>query len=586
MAIQLYNLEGQPMEQIPDGSPIPPGRWNTPQGGFNSRNGGWGLGAGTINPSTGQALAQGAPGDALHAGLPQNNPTNNAGFSSLITGQQGGGGAAAAGGAKPSYNDLLAKFKAANPNDGGPGSEGDFGARFNAWVGQSGLAPNGWVDSPAGPNAYTPGGGTSATTVTPPNITPGPGQNYAQGQTGNQTGTFNTSGNTTTNQGVTSGSNTSTNQSGTQTGTQNTTNTGTNTQNTTTGQQGTTTGTTAGNVDTTGTATTRPIDTLGFGGLLQGAAAGTQASDAARTGFLQDVMNTGGTQFGSQVDQAVRQAVSGPGLTGSGDSARARAAGYAGAQVARNNLDQRLGAAGQLAGPTGLTTLSGAANPYIGQSTATTGTQASTGTTGGTSNVTGTQNTSGTNTNTGTTNTSGATTNTGNTATSGWQNLLSNVLENQSGTAAGTSASSAAGQIPSSNQVSTGGGGCVLCTAGVHHGIFRNLRLLRRVISYKLSSRRFSAASRGYFFLFTPVARRMLTSRRLAVSLLPLARAVVYEEARVAGVKLPFHLWPWVVHWSGHLLCKTVGNLPVPAHVRSHEIEAVARKHNIWFPLP
>lgn len=31
--IQLYNLEGQPMEQIPEGTPVPSGRWTSPSGG-------------------------------------------------------------------------------------------------------------------------------------------------------------------------------------------------------------------------------------------------------------------------------------------------------------------------------------------------------------------------------------------------------------------------------------------------------------------------------------------------------------------------------------------------------------------------
>jgi RHS repeat-associated protein len=64
LAVQLYNLEGEPMEVIPDGEPIPAGRWATPTGGFDTRNGGWGLAAGTMNPYTGMPLAHGIPGDA------------------------------------------------------------------------------------------------------------------------------------------------------------------------------------------------------------------------------------------------------------------------------------------------------------------------------------------------------------------------------------------------------------------------------------------------------------------------------------------------------------------------------------------
>lgn len=557
------------MEVIPDGSPLPPGRWNTPNGGFNSRNGGWGLGAGTVNPSTGQVLTQGAAGDANHEGLAKNTSANHGGFSSLITGQDGTGGTSVGGG-KPSYNDLLAKFKAANPTDGGPGTGENFGDRFNTWVGQSGLAPQGWTDSTTPSTVYgNPGGQGGLADV--------PGQNYRQDQTGHQGGAFDTSNVTNLNQNRVTGSSAGSNTSGTNFQSGSNKSSGSNTQDITTGQKGDT----SGKTDYTGSSVTGAVDTLGFGGLLKGAAPGVQASDAERSAFLSDVMKTGGSQFGSQVDQAVRNASSGPGLTGAGDSARARAAGYAGAQVARNNLDQRLGAAKELAGPTGLQTLSTAANPYIGQKTDTSGSQV----TSGTSNLTGFQNLVGSNKSDGSNESKGGNTGTTDSTTSGFDNLISKGNENQSGTATGDSASSARGVIPQAQQVSTGGGGCVLCTVATELGLFRNLRVLRRVIDFKMRRQRFSSASRGYFFMFTPVAVYLLSRPKLARLLYPIARAVVYEELRLSGRRLPLRVWAWIVHWAVHSICAAVGKLPVPKGVQSPLIETLAKKYNIWFPL-
>lgn len=63
--IQLYNLEGQPMEQIPAGTPIPEGRWNSPQGGYLTRNAGWGLAPGTYGGGT-MTTPTGFAGDTAH----------------------------------------------------------------------------------------------------------------------------------------------------------------------------------------------------------------------------------------------------------------------------------------------------------------------------------------------------------------------------------------------------------------------------------------------------------------------------------------------------------------------------------------
>lgn len=417
----------------------------------------------------------------------------------------------------------------------------------------------------------------------------------------------------------------------------------------TTNQVGTNVAHETGNVNTSGTQTTRANDSLGFGALLQGQQGNAQATDASRNAFLTDFVNTGGSGFNSQVDQAVRNSLTGPQMTGAGDSARARASGYAAAQIARNNAGERLSAAQQLAGPTAVEQLSTTANPYIGQTTSTTGNENRDLVTRSDSNVAGTNSTSGNTTgstqgfsnligsNTGTSNTTGQSTeasnmtgqNAGTSATTGqqqgtsntqatnFQNLLSQMqsagqntqnqtsgsnttgtqqgfssligstAEQQKGNASGTSSQQAAGQIPQAQQVSTGGGGCVLCTAGIELGLWRNTRLLRRVIDYKLNTARsvYRPAARGYFFLFTPLAAWLLSHPRIASWLAPLAKAVVYQELRLSGRRLPRSEWASFVHDCGHTLCHWIGKFPVPGRVTDPRIESIARKNNIWFSL-
>ena len=463
---------------------------------------------------------------------------------------------------------------------------------------------NEFVGNPPGTTA----GGTAGFTdlVTPgvdvgtadvPNV---PGGNYNQIQNANQGGAFTTTGQNTgstiqntmgsTNQNVTdtqTGTTTGT-QTGTTTGTQDQIGSGTTTKNTTGQQQGTT------GQNLIGTTTTGAVDTLGFGSLLKDQAAGVGASDAERSAFLNDVMKTGGTQFGQQLDAGVRQSLSGPRMSGAGDSAQARAAGYAAANVGRENLGQRLQAAGQLAGPTGLSTLSTAANPYIGQQTSTnqnatgfsnllsSGTSVTdalnklSGSTTGTSNL----DTSGTTANATNQNTSGTTT--------GLTDLLTSGSESQSGVTAAKSSQAGAGNIPEGQPVKSGS--CVLCTAGIELKLpgSRLHRALRRVIAHKLHQdwRRFRWAAVGYFFLFTPLARYLLKHKTVATLLWPLGRAVLYEEVRVSGRRLPLRVGAWAVHWLGHTACAIIGRVfQVPGHVTDPVILEIARREKIAFTV-
>jgi hypothetical protein len=281
-------------------------------------------------------------------------------------------------------------------------------------------------------------------------------------------------------------------------------------------------------------------------------------------------------------------------MTGAGDSAGARAAGYAGAQVARHNLDQRLSAAGQLSGPTGMASLSSAANPYIGQSQTNQGTTTQAGTNFGTSSNTGSTS------NTGQTNTSGATTGfndlLGTSQTSGQGSSTNNTTGSQitqdstAGNAGSSSGAQAAGQIPEGQTVSGGGGGCIVCTAGIERGLWKNKRILRKVVSHKLDKAygKFKYAATGYFLLFTPFAKALLTTRSswLTGFAMFIAKMVVYEELRVAGRRLPLRLGPWFTHWAWHILCHGVGRLKGnQTGVTDPTLISVAKKHEVFFNL-
>lgn len=423
-----------------------------------------------------------------------------------------------------------------------------------------------------------------------------PGQNFNQNQKSNQFGQYVSQGDTTQQQQQVTGNDTTQQQknvSGSNTVNQQNQVTG---NDSTTNQKQTTGSNTVDNIDSTtstnGTTTSTPLDTLGFGALLKGQQGTAVASDAARNGFLTDLVQTGGNNLNSQFDQASRNALTGAQMTGAGDSARARAAGYAQAEIARKNTGDRLNAAGQLAGPTAVTQLSSAANPFIGSSTATTGTIATKGTntsnTTGFSNLVGSSSDRGFANSTGSSNTNGFSNTDSTSKERGFSNLVGSTHESGSGTATGTGSQSAAGLVPQTQQQSSGGGGCVLCTAAIELGLSKHHRVLRVVIRHKLEKDwpRFRNSARGYFFLFTPLARTLLSFPKVASVLWPVAKAVVYEELRVAGRRLPPRTWARLVHWSGHYLCAAVGRLPfLPGYVTDNVIMGIARREKINFEV-
>jgi hypothetical protein len=390
--------------------------------------------------------------------------------------------------------------------------------------------------------------------------------NQVQGSA--QTGGFNTIVNNAQNQQQNVSQTGATNSTGLQTNRNATANTTGTTQNTgtsnvgenigTNSSTGTQTGSNTNNQTSTTAGTSKAIDTVGFGGALQTLLPGTVAADQNRTGFLQDVMQTGGGQFGSQVDQAIRNSLTGPAMTGAGDSARARTAGYAAEQVARNNLSQRLQAANQLAGPSGTGTMTQQGASLTGQETS------------GTSNTLGSQlsslvaNNSGTNTNRstnqGTSNSTGLTTNTGSSVgeTANTNNTTSSMLgetlsslagsSNTAGTAQGTSVGVAAGQTPTQ---SSSGGGCFVCSVLATKGHCEK-QDVRDAVEYKLRTVRSKWMPIGYS-IYGPALARLTAKSSLVERLIrPIALDILHEELRLAGKRRGLRLRAWALHFVFH----------------------------------
>lgn len=325
-------------------------------------------------------------------------------------------------------------------------------------------------------------------------------------------------------------------------------------------QTATNTGTTAGTQTQTGTntGTSTAIDTLGLGKLLQGAGGQAVANDTARSGFLNGVIQNGDPGLQSQTSQAVNRALSGPGMVGTGDSARARAAGYAGAEVGRTALGNQLNASQQLAGPTAVTTLAGAGNPFVGQ--ATSGTQG--GTTQNVQNTAGTSNT----------NTLGST--------------LSSLINNQSqgGTSSANSQQVAAGNTPAQ---STSSGGSIICTVLVHHGLMSR-EVVEQELSYIAKNyKRFKRSAVGYYFFGTPIAKSALKHRWFAMLLLPVAWACSYEAGRRNKKVLKFNLLAWLTYHSFFFTCDKLGWLlsitrpKATDRIVDHALVALLKRYNL-----
>lgn len=453
------------------------------------------------------------------------------------------------------YDQLVAQFDA----KGAPGANGAakfspaYNDAYNAYYGNiadshgvgsfEAIDPS-WLDTPptiSTQTTPTPGGGVdinslvpSATPSTPilpvaTQVTPPAGpQGYSQNETGAQTG------------GYTSVGGTEQTQTGHQT------------------QTGTETGTQTQEQSGTSTQTTTVNDPFNLTELVGSQLGSTSEADAANRKWLSDFRDTGGTQFGSQVDQAIRSSLTGPQMTGAGDSARARAAGYGAAEVARTNAGQRLQAAGQINTPTGLAQTVGQVSPLLGTTTS----GATTGSSAATSNLQ------------------------KQLETLDLQSLVGK--EAQAGTATGQSASSGSGVAPAGQQVKSGG--CVVCTAYVSLGQMKP-GAVRRACRYKQANwHRYGTSLSGYLLYGPFIARAVLYNRTIRNLVRPLARAVLYEEVRLsAPTRVRFKWNAYITHGAFDLLSYPVGLFAklvgLDTGVRNKTIREMLVRQNLNFSI-
>lgn len=272
------------------------------------------------------------------------------------------------------------------------------------------------------------------------------------------------------------------------------------------------TGTQVGQTAQQQTGQTGVVDTLGMGSMLQGQQGAATANTNASNGFLSGVIQHGDPALQSKVQQAVNNATSGPGMVGAGQSANARAAGYAGAEVGRQAQAQQLQAAAQLAGPTAATTLASASTPFLGTTT------------------------------NGTTTGSNATTS----DTSSLGNTLGSMVNNQSqsGTSSADSSQVAAGTTPVAQNQSKGGS--VICTVLVSQGKLDQRLVQRAVRNLQLNGDKYHRATVGYFFFGVAFAKWLLKHPRFAFLFKRIAWNCDYELIRRCEGTWRFNAEAWV----------------------------------------
>lgn len=343
---------------------------------------------------------------------------------------------------------------------------------------------------------------------------------------------------------------------------------GTTTSDTTGTQRGTTTtsDTTTGTTSGTTNDTTTVNDTLGLGALLQSQFGGAQASDATRQAELTRIATQGGAGLQSQLDQGIRQAMSGPQMSGAGDSARARASGYAAAELGRKDLDARLGALQQLSGPTASGNLVTQGTPLLGSTR--TGTSSGTNT----SSTVGTQIQDLVNTNHGVSNTTQDTTSAGSSVDS----------SNQAGTATGSNVSIATGQTP--QQSSSSGGSCFVASALASLKLI-GPRGIRKAVRYKLD--RYKYMPIGYAIYGPWLARQTLKHSWVRRLMLPVVRSILYEELRLAGKARCLVLSAWTMHLVFHYgsagLGFVVSQFGAKFETKDTDIRNLLIQHNLYF---
>lgn len=482
------------------------------------------------------------------------------------------------------FDEAKQAFRAANP-----GIDPDQNnAAFNNWSGQN--FPNGgWEGAP--PPAPVQTGATStggalsglsgavnSSLLNLANQAGAPDGNSASVQGGGQTGSYTTNLNNKSNVDTTQNTNTTgrnVNTGSTITGGNQTTDYGrtdvgasggltTNEGGTTGSTTGSTTGTNLGQATnlSSGTNTTTAADPYGLSALIGGAKTNAQGADATRIATLTNLAQNGDPALQQQVQQAVSQSLSGPGMSGAGDNARGRAAGSAATDVGLRSAGLQLNAANSLAGGSAAGSTAQQFSPFVGTTSSNTGqnTGTSSNTTGGTSsaNTSGTsfgsqlqdlynRNTSGGKDvisslqgvfNNNTSDTTGTQNTTGNQSTTG--------SSNTSGTAAGDNWSAGGGKVPTQTN-SGGGSGCYVCTALVDRGMLKRSYVERAIRSKLMQLSKYEIPLHGYMLYGPALAWLVLHSTLFARLMTPIAKAVLYAELRLT-LPLPFCLFATLWH--------------------------------------
>jgi hypothetical protein len=273
-------------------------------------------------------------------------------------------------------------------------------------------------------------------------------------------------------------------------------------------------------------------------------------------------MLNGGAQLNDQIDAGIRSSLSGPGMQGVGDNARGRAAGDAAANIARNNQQARLQASQQLAGPTGLQTLTQSATPLMGsQSTSnqsTLGSQLSNLVNNNTSSTAGTNSTN---------------------SIGSAINSMTGSKSNNS-TAGGSSIGVASGLTP---QQTTSGGGCFVSTAYVDMGMLP-ASTVRRAVNSKLKHlKKYESSLQGYV-VYGPFLSRCVRQIPLVARLLRRpVRAILYQELRLGNDRIKSRVaasfWHAAFHYGSYAFSAFKRSLTL-----NQETVAMLNRNNLNFP--